>query len=287
VGSPRILSDSTGTCSPFRSVDPMLGLAMQRPFALPPPRSAIRSGPQCLRCCNGGFISPASRSDARSALGHGKCSARDRQRLPSFVRVNARESDSLCVRAGPHNCVRLAVSFALQRSPRAGLFSVCTGASVVGHVHPRSVDHTSPSYCPASAMRLSCIAVAAVATAGIIAVATVATNTKAPSNGRNHNALPRPAHTNAHAHAHTNACTNARVNAHANAHANAHTHACANAHANACTLSTAQPRHRNSRKVNHTCTRHRCYRQGPGASPRTCQRYPAQQWRKVWCSATD
>jgi len=253
---------------------------MRRPFALPPPHSTIRPGPQRLGHCNGGFISPASRSDAGSALGHGKCSARDRQCLPSSVCVNARESDSLRVHASPHNCVRLAVSFALQRSPRAGLFSVCTGASVVGCVHPRSVDHTSPSYCPASAMRLSRVAVAA---AGVIAVATVATNTKAPSDGRNHDALPRPARANAHAHAHTNACANAhmharanaRMHAHTNAHTHTHTNAHANAHTNARALRTAQLRHCNSQKVNHTCTRHRCRRQGPGASPGTCQRCPA------------
>jgi len=152
MGSPHILSDSMGTCSPFHGVDPMLGLAMQRPFTLPLPRSAIRPGPQCLGRCNGSFISPASRSNAGSALSHGKCSARDWQHLPSSICVKARESDSLCIRAGPHNCVRLVVSFALQRSPRAGLFSICTSASVVGCIHPHSIDHTSPSYCPASAM---------------------------------------------------------------------------------------------------------------------------------------
>jgi len=175
-----------GTWLPFHSIDPMLGLTMQRPFALPPPRSAICPGPQRLRHCNGSFISPASRSNTGSALGHGKCSACDQQCLPSSIRVNAQESNSLHVHAGPHNCVRLAVSFALQCSPHVGLFSVCTGASVVGSVYPCSVNHTSPSYCPALAMRLSCIAVA---TAGIIAVATVATNTKAPSNGCNHDTL--------------------------------------------------------------------------------------------------
>jgi len=300
MGSPCILSDSMGTCWPFRSVNPMLGLTMQRPFALPLPRSTIRPGPQRLGRCNSGFISPASRSNTGSALGHGKCSTRNRQHLPSSVRVNAQESNSLCVCAGPHNCVRLAVSFALQRSPCAGLFSVCTSASVVGCVHPCSVNHTSPSYCPALAMRLSRIAVAA---AGVIAITTVATNTKAPSDGRNHDALPRPAcanahahaHANAHAHAHTNAhvhaCANAhmhaRMNAHMHARTNAHAHACANAHTNARTLRTAQPCHRNSQKVNHTCTQHRCCRWGPGASPGTCQRCPAQQQRKVWCSATD
>jgi len=224
---------------------------MRRPFALPPPCSAIRPGPQRLGRCNGGFISPASRSDARSALGHGKCSARDWQRLPSSICANAQESDSLCVCAGPYNCVRLAVSFALQRSPRAGLFSVCTGASVVGCVHPHSVDHTSPSYRPALAMRLSHVTVTA---AGVIAVATVATNTKAPSDGRNHDALPRPACANAHAHAHANACANAhanaRMNAHVYAHTNAHTHTHTNAHAHAHTnaraLRTVQLRHRNA-----------------------------------------
>ena len=32
------------------------------------------TGPQCLRCCNSGFISPASRSDTSGALSYGKCS---------------------------------------------------------------------------------------------------------------------------------------------------------------------------------------------------------------------
>jgi len=152
VGSPRILSDSMGTCSPFHGIDPMLGLAMRRPFTLPPPCSTICPGPQCLGRCNGGFISPTSRSDARSALGHGKCSACNWQHLPSSVHVNAQESNSLCIRAGPHNCVRLTVSFALQCSPYAGLFSICTGASIVSRIHTCSVDHTSPSYHPALAM---------------------------------------------------------------------------------------------------------------------------------------
>jgi len=152
MGSPHILSNSMGTHSPFFSVNPMLGLAMQRPFTLPPPHSAICPGPQCLRCYNSGFISPASRSNAGSALGHGKCSTCNWQHLPSSVCVNAWESDSLHICASPHNCVRLAVSFALQCSPHVGLFSICTGASIVSCVHPHSVNHTSPSYCPASAM---------------------------------------------------------------------------------------------------------------------------------------
>jgi len=67
---------------------------------LPSPCFAIRPGPQCLGCCNGGFISPASRSDTGSALGHGKCSTQagstpphpcmSRPRGPtSFVSVSA------------------------------------------------------------------------------------------------------------------------------------------------------------------------------------------------------
>jgi len=183
VGAPRILSNSMGTCLPFHSIDPMLGLTMWRPFTLPPPHSAICPGPQCLGHCNGGFISPTSRSNTRSALGHGKCSAHNRQHLPSSVCVNAWGSDSLCICASLHNCARLAVSFTLQHSPHAGLFSICASASIVGRTHPRSVNHTSPQCRPTLAMQLSCIAVTA---SGIIAIATVATNTKAPrSDGHN------------------------------------------------------------------------------------------------------
>ena len=74
---------------------------------------------------------------------------------------------------------RLTLSFAPQRSPSAGeRFSDCAGASVVGRIHPlrrRSPPlhrhHTPPSH------RIAIIT--------IIAVATVATNTKAPrSDGR-------------------------------------------------------------------------------------------------------
>jgi len=69
------------------------------PFCTCPPCSAIRPGPQRLGCCNSGFISTASRSDAGSALGHGKCSACDWQRSPSSVHVNAPE-----VRLPSHPC---------------------------------------------------------------------------------------------------------------------------------------------------------------------------------------
>jgi len=124
---------------------------MQRPFA-PPPRSTIHPESQCLGRCNGGFISPASRSNAGSALGHGKCSAHDWQHLPSSIHVNTRGSNSLCVYAGLHNCARLAVLFTLQCSPHAGLFSICAGASIVSCGHPCSIGHTSPSYHPTLAM---------------------------------------------------------------------------------------------------------------------------------------
>ena len=93
--------------------------------------------------------------------------------------VNTRGFDSLRVRAGLHNCAGLAVSFALQRSPRVGLFGVSAGASVVSHAHLRSVNHTSPSYLPNSAMRLLVsLSLLLALSPRHIAVTTVATNTK-------------------------------------------------------------------------------------------------------------
>jgi len=77
---------------PFRLNERPLALSQRciDPAHAPPPCFAIRRGPQRLGRCNGGFISPASRSDAGSALGHGKCCAHDRRRFPSSVRQRPR-----------------------------------------------------------------------------------------------------------------------------------------------------------------------------------------------------
>lgn len=54
----------------------------------------------CLRSCSGGFVSPASRLDAGSALGHERCSTYNWQCFLSFVHVNAQRFGFPCVRAG-------------------------------------------------------------------------------------------------------------------------------------------------------------------------------------------
>ena len=112
-------------------------------FALPP-CSTIHSGPQCLRCCNGGFISPTSRSDTGRVLGHGKCSTHDLQHFPSSMWVNAQGSAPLCICAGLHSCASLALSFDPQCSPHADLFSSCAGASIGCtslHCHHDTITH--------------------------------------------------------------------------------------------------------------------------------------------------
>ena len=54
-------------------------------------------GSNALDCVVVGFLSPASRLNAGGALGHGKCSAYDRQCFFLFVHVNARGSDFPCI----------------------------------------------------------------------------------------------------------------------------------------------------------------------------------------------
>ena len=176
--------------------------------------------------------------------------------------------DSLCICAGLHNCAGLMVSFALQRSPRVGLFSISAGASVVGRAHLHSVDHTSPSYRPNSAMRLlTSLSLLLALSPRHIAVTTVATNTKDhTATSTIYDELLRPAHTTC---LHNLPAQPAHTNAHANSRA----------------LGTAQPCHRNLQAVNHTCTRHWHCHQGPGASPGTCQHCPVQQQRSLHVSA--
>jgi len=76
-----------------------------------------------------------------------------------------------------------------------GLFGVSAGASVVGHAHLRSVDHTSPSYLPNLAMRLlASLSPLLALSPRHITVTTVATNTKDHAvTGAIYDALLRPA----------------------------------------------------------------------------------------------
>ena len=89
------------TCHSWPCLGSMHGLALWWPShlfpAVPAPHRACPLlhqiagclGLKCLGFCSGGFLSPASRLDAGSALGHGRYSTHNRQRSPSLVRVNA------------------------------------------------------------------------------------------------------------------------------------------------------------------------------------------------------
>jgi len=79
----RIIFDPMSACLPFPRGASTLSQALPcGGLRTCSPCSAIRPGLQCLGCCNGGFVSPATRPDARSALGNGKCSAPQPAALP-------------------------------------------------------------------------------------------------------------------------------------------------------------------------------------------------------------
>ena len=79
-------------------VDLTPGLAMRWHFA--PPCSAIRPRPQRLGCCNSGVISPATRSNAGSVLGRGKCSTHNQQCPPLICASQCPEARLPCIRVG-------------------------------------------------------------------------------------------------------------------------------------------------------------------------------------------
>ena len=127
------LAGCIGVSAPCQAL-PCSGLSCLIP-ALPYTPSSNASD-----CAAVGFLSPASRLNAGSALGHGKCSAYDRWCFFLFVYVNARGSDfpRICVAAFPllysgffMSLAWLAPLFALQHSPSAGeLFNSCAGTSI-------------------------------------------------------------------------------------------------------------------------------------------------------------
>jgi len=245
---------------------------MRQPFVLPP-CSTIRSGPQRLGCCNGGFISPASRSDAGSVLGHGKCSAHDRQRSPSSAPVNARGSASLRVCAGLHSCAKLALSFAPQRSPRADLFSGCAGAGV-GRTSSHCHHHTPPLHLPASAMRP-------------LASPPPPLSPSLPSPPPLWPPTPRR-------HAATDTTQDAPLRSAGVTYLRECPRGCPCEYPRecprACALAlvrTARTHHRNLRAVPCTHTRHRRRRRGQCASPGTRKHCPAQQWKGPRRNATN
>ena len=77
-----ILSGPLSTCSP--SCSSVLTPHRPHPF-VPAPGPAICLRLQCLGPCSGGFLSPTSRLNTSSALGHGRCSAYDRWYPHSFM----------------------------------------------------------------------------------------------------------------------------------------------------------------------------------------------------------
>jgi hypothetical protein len=87
-------------CHSWRCLDSLHGLAMRWPFASVLCRAcpllhqiARCLGLKCLEFCSGGFLSPTRMLDAGSTLSHDRCSTHNRQRSPSFMRVNARGFD--------------------------------------------------------------------------------------------------------------------------------------------------------------------------------------------------
>ena len=94
ISTLRIASLAVASCT--RSLPPAVPALLHQIPVCP--------GLKCLEFCSGGFLSPASRLDAGSALGHGRWSTRNRQRFPLFVRVNTRGFDVPHIRVGMHNC---------------------------------------------------------------------------------------------------------------------------------------------------------------------------------------
>jgi len=68
------------------------------------PSLALCPGCQRLGLSGGGSFSLASGSDAGGPPGQGWCSAHDRQRSPSFVRINARGFKFPRIRVRDHAC---------------------------------------------------------------------------------------------------------------------------------------------------------------------------------------
>ena len=167
---------------------------VRRPYARPrhavalsrttSPCSVIHPGPQRLGCCNGGCISPASRPDASSALGHGKCSAHNQQRplIPAlqrprvhlpYVDLHDRGNKPERVRdTGDTGALATVDNAPLPPDILMGPASpTLSFAPTAQHTYGRTVwrlcqrrccwpctsslcrHHTSPSHCPASAMR--------------------------------------------------------------------------------------------------------------------------------------
>ena len=97
VGAPREIAsffpNQRALTFPFaavaRCVDPIPDLTMRRPYRAPaPPAPPHAPDSNASGAAEVAFISPASRPDAGSALGHGKCSAHDWQHSPSSVRTS-------------------------------------------------------------------------------------------------------------------------------------------------------------------------------------------------------
>jgi hypothetical protein len=140
-----------------RCVDPMpslVALLMQWPFTLAPPScSTIRPGTQRLGCCSGGFISPASRSDAKNDLGIASAAPMTGNAL--LIHACQR----LGVRLPSHLCrpLHLCQACALIRPSAQPTCRLVQRLRRGRHCRPRTPSlcchHTSPSHRPAWAMR--------------------------------------------------------------------------------------------------------------------------------------
>jgi len=128
--------------------------------------AAIRPGPQRLGCCSGGFISPASRPDAGSALGMaGAVPTTGSAPSPSSEPERIRDTGDTGALATADDAplppdtlmgtARPMLSFAPTAQPPYGrtIRRLCQRRHCLPRISSVCRHHTSPSHCPASTMR--------------------------------------------------------------------------------------------------------------------------------------
>jgi len=142
-------------------------MVVRRPHARPRhAMAAIRPGPQRLGCCSGGFISPASRPDAGSALGMaGAAPTTGSAPSPSSEPERIRDTGDTGVLATADDAplppdtlmgtARPMLSFAPTVQPPYGqtIWRLCQHRCCFPRISLVCRHHTSPLHCPASAMR--------------------------------------------------------------------------------------------------------------------------------------
>jgi len=128
--------------------------------------AAICAGPQCLGCCSGGFISPASRPDAGSALSMAGAvpttgSAPSPSSKPERIRDTGDTGVLVTADDAPlppdtlMGTARPMLSFAPTVQPPYGqtIRWLCQCWHCLLHISSVCCHHTLPLHCPASAMR--------------------------------------------------------------------------------------------------------------------------------------